>query len=54
MQVLPTLAVSYMGCTEALNATPSKANLDFIQSIRLSVSHVTTAILQSSRSIPLL
>lgn len=54
MQVLPVLGVSYAGDTEALSVAPSKANLDLIQSIRLSIGHVTTAMLQSSRSIPLL
>lgn len=45
MQVLPVLGVSYAGDTEALSVAPSKANLDLIQSIRLSIGHVPTATL---------
>lgn len=43
MQVLPALVVSCAGGTEAFSVTLSKANLDLIQSISLSIGHVNTA-----------
>lgn len=45
MEALSDLGISYAGGTEALSMTLGKANSDLIQSVSLSIGHVTTAIL---------